>query len=156
MSNTFDQPLIIHLKPQFLLVSFIWLSHCLAVAILFLPLTIPLGFRWLIGLLVLASLAFNLCRHRQSGKRTVKAIGWERKDGWFIQFTDGSRGNAELMADSYVSVPVIIVRLKCDAGRVHEFVLLDFVKRRENLRRLRVRMRQEPLATVTSADSDSG
>lgn len=154
MSNKFEQPLTVSLKAQTYVIGFVWLSHLAALAVLLLPLTLPVVLRWSIALLVLASLAFNLCRYRNRGN-PISQIHWDRARGWRVSFKNGTEYKAELLPDSYVSPLLVIVRLQCEDKKTREIVMTCFGQVPDTMRRLRVRMRYDPTTAAAMPDSDA-
>ncbi len=129
---------VLNLKPSRILAVYTIFGHLLAISVLFYPMTIPVSARLLIAIAVVWSFVYHW-RTREP----VVALQAPTGDGlWLLQLKDGRKVDASLYGEYTVTAWLIVLRFKLvDRGRVTVVVLSDSGERDE-IRRMRVYLRQ--------------
>lgn len=137
-------PLVLERRPSRLLALFLLIVHAAALAALGTPLQLPVWVRLLLGAAVALSMVFTLRREALllSGG-SVTRFGWSEADGWWLQTRAGVRRRMRLRADSVVLPNVMVLRFG-SRWRRRTLVLPSDGADPQDLRRLRVRLRNEP------------
>ena len=118
------------------------LAHLAALAALCLPMTLPVAVRIPLALLVAWSLWRTLRRHAWlNAPEAVVRLVWAEDGLWTLVLRDGTSRSARLLEDSYLSVPLIVLRLGFLDGGHRSVVLLGDMLDADTLRRLRVRLK---------------
>lgn len=145
MSSTrYATPLSLELRPSRRMAWALILIHAGTIAALCLPLTLPIALRIALGAIVLWHLRRALKRHaRLTDPEAVVRLVWGEDGLWTLISRDGSARSAALLADTYVSVPLVVLRLSCLDGGTRAVTLVGDMLDADTLRRLRVRLKLE-------------
>ncbi|HKK06433.1 MAG TPA: protein YgfX [Gammaproteobacteria bacterium] len=145
MSSTrYAAPLNLELRPSRRMAVGLMLVHCVALAALCLPMLVPVALRFLLAAVILWHLIRVLSRHAWlTDSNAVVRLIWGEDGLWTLVNRDGSARTATLLGDSYVSLPLIVLRLSCLDGGTRAVALVGDMVDGDSLRRLRVRLRLE-------------
>lgn len=128
----------LNLEPSRILAGYTVLGHLLALSVLFYPMTIPVSARLLIAIAVVLSFVYHW-RTREP----VAALRAPIKDDlWLLQLKNGDEVDARLYGEYTVTTWLIVLRFRIvDGGRVTVVILSDSGEGDE-IRRMRVYLRQ--------------
>lgn len=138
-------PLRIHLSPSPWLARYIHALHgALLLFCLFLPL--PWPWRLLAACAVVIGWRFAWQRHVAGvGESGFEAIEWQSDGDWWLQEGSGCSHPVTLLAGSFVSNWMVVLRFRLGRFRHRQLILLADNTDADQLRRLRVRLRQDSL-----------
>jgi len=118
--------------------------HAAALAALFLPMSVPIPLRVPVAIAIVWHLARALPRHAWlTDSNAVVRLIWGEDGLWTLVARDGSSRDAALLGDSYVSLPLVVLRLSCLDGGTRAVALVGDMVDADTLRRLRVRLKLE-------------
>ena len=137
----YDAPLVLEPGRSRLLILFLLAGHGLASLALLQPLRVPLAAQAVLLALVGASLVLSLVRYGSPARsRLIQDVHGE----WRLQEAAGGKLVPARLCDSYLMPGLCLLRLRTPEGKRRTFVILPDMLDAETLRRLRVRLRQEP------------
>ena len=138
-------PLVLERRPSRRLAVFLLALHGAGLLALGLPLTLPLGSRLMLAVLIAFSAYCALRREAWlSSRGAVVCLGWSEAEHWWLETRAGERLFGTLREDSLVLPVLTVLRFDVRRGRVRSVVLPEDGAEPETLRRLRVRLRHEP------------
>jgi hypothetical protein len=134
-------PVDLAILPSRRLAALVFLSHALALGAAayapFAPVLLAAA-----GATVLTSFIVHFRRHAMLvGKHAVRRLVWTQDGHWDLTDGEGATHRCELLPEPTAGPPLTILRLKDQAGTVRAVLLLADSCDREQLRRLRSRLR---------------
>jgi hypothetical protein len=117
------------------------------------PFMLPLS--WMLrglALAAVATVAHGVYRHHFGSERIVRAV-WDELGQWRLWLANGTESDVQLLGDSFVTPEVMILNFSEGRRRFHLVVLHDALDP-DTLRRLRVRLMLEGLASLTTPTAD--
>lgn len=128
----------LNLKPSRILAAYTILGHLIALAVLFYPMDIPVSIRLMIGVAVAVSFIY----HWRSREPVVALRAPIKDDLWFLQLKAGEEVDARLYGEYTVTPWLIVLRFKTVDKRKFTVVVLVDSGGEDEIRRLRVFLRQ--------------
>jgi hypothetical protein len=134
-------PVDLAIQPSRRLAALIFLSHALALgAAAYAPM--PRVLLAAAGATVLTSFIVLFRRHAMRvGRLAVRRLNWTAEGRWQVEDGEGAMHASELLPEPTVGPPLTILRLKDAGGTTRSALLFDDACDREQLRRLRARLR---------------
>lgn len=108
-------------------------------------LVLPQHFAWkALGILVLGVMLYRYyrCHLKRSAPGAIRSAVWDEQGNWQLDLADGSRVDAVLLPDSFLTVHLVILNFRIDGmRRSRSLILTGDSVHPDLLRRLRVRLR---------------
>lgn len=141
--SKYEKPLVLDLTPSKTLVRLLIAVHTLTLLALLAPMTLPWFLRGLLAIGVVISLWHYLrLTALQSHPQSIKRLNWQDDTQWVLTLVAGQDVDATLCAECFVTVWLIVLRFDCDDGQRRSVMLVPDRADGDDLRRLRVRLRQ--------------
>jgi hypothetical protein len=138
MHSSQPAPISIDLGFSKWIASYLFISHLLAMVLLFL-LDLGSNFLWILIFLIILSFIHHWWRYlEQKQPNSVIGLDWSDDRGWHLRLNSGKNLKAELSATSLVSRLLIVLHFKTEAeGRQRIAIVGDAIDGNQ-LRRLKV------------------
>ncbi|MES9900107.1 MAG: protein YgfX [Sedimenticola sp.] len=145
MNRTSYPPLRVQISPSPNLARYIHTLHG-AVFLFCLFLALPIGLIAVSLLVVITSWIVTTRRHIMSvGEKRITTVEWHCEGGWSLLESGGNQAQpVELLAGSFVSTWMIILGFRMGSFRRRHIILLADNTDADELRRLRIRLRNLP------------